>query len=272
MRARARRWAQRLMEGSLQPRYFGPAERRLFGVYHPAVGQLRATVLLCPPLLHEQVRSYRFFSQMAVQLTGAGLACLRFDYYGTGDSEGEDDAFLPANTRQDLELAAAELRRCAGDAPMILMAARGSALLAHRDAAAVGACALWLWQPVADGGRYLQSLQARDRAERSSRYRYPLLRREARSGPHDLMGFALSPDFPEQLAALRIGDAPAGVKVAVLDVAGAAEMPAEMRGPLPLAVSAWVDEIDLDGLIPLREARAGLEALVSDIPRWTAHG
>lgn len=261
------------MEIPAQPRYFGPPERRLFGVYHPPVGPLKANLLLCPPLLHEQVRSYRFFSKMAAQLAGTGLACLRFDYYGTGDSEGDDSDFLPAGTRLDLQLAAAELRRSAGAAPLILMAVRGAALLAHRDAAAVGASALWLWQPVADGDAYVQTLLSRDRHERGSRNRYPLLRREARSGPNDLMGFALSPEFAEQLADLRIGQAPSGLKVAVLDTAGMPSLvSADLRVDIPEAVSAWADEIDLNGLIPLREARNGLETLVSDIPGWTAHG
>lgn len=261
------------MEISAQPRYFGPTERRLFGVYHPPVGPLKANLLLCPPLLHEQVRSYRFFSKMAAQLAGTGLACLRFDYYGTGDSEGNDDDFLPADTRQDLQLAAAELRQSAGAAPLILMAVRGSALLAYRDAETVGASALWLWQPVADGDAYLQTLVSRDRHERGSRNRYPLLRREARSGPNDLMGFGLAPEFAAQLAALRIGKAPSDLKVAVLDTAGApSPVSADLQVDIPEAVSIWADEIDLNGLIPLREARTGLESLVSDIPRWTTHG
>lgn len=261
------------MENSPQPRYFGPAERRLFGVFHPADGPAKALVLMCPPLLHEQARSYRFFSQMAVQLAGAGLACLRFDYFGTGDSEGDDGAFLPDDTRHDLATAAAELRACAGDAPLILLAVRGSALLAYRDAHAIGASALWLWQPVVDGDAYVRTLQARDRAERNSRYRYPLLRREAHSSPHDLMGFALAAGFAPQLAALRVGEAPAGVKVAVLDTRDALDnTPADLRVAIPPAVGTWVEEIDLEGLIPLRDARTSLEALVSDIPRWTAHG
>src|SRR3546814_7757064 len=49
---------------SMQPFHFFAQERRLFGALHPAVGSTRAQVLMCPTLLHEHTRSYRFFSQM----------------------------------------------------------------------------------------------------------------------------------------------------------------------------------------------------------------
>ena len=261
------------MGSVLQPRYFGPPGRRLFGVYHPAMGAQRASVLMCPPLLHEQVRSYRFFSQVAGQLAGAGIACLRFDYFGTGDSEGDDNVFSPDGTCQDIALAMEELRHCSGGGPLILMGIRGSALFACRDAVALGAAALWLWQPVVDGKAYLQALQARDRVERNSQYRYPLLRREARSGPHDLMGFALSDEFAAELAACSINEPPLGMPTTLLEATDAASgLTGQAYHPLPAAIVAWADEIDLNGLIPLREARATLEALVADIPRWTGHG
>src|SRR3546814_769555 len=74
---------------SMQPFHFFAQERRLFGVLHPAVGSTRAQVLMCPPLLHEHTRSYRFFSQMAGRLAADGVACLRFDFHGTGDRPDE---------------------------------------------------------------------------------------------------------------------------------------------------------------------------------------
>jgi hypothetical protein len=229
---------------------------------------------MCPPLLHEQVRSYRFFSQVATQLAEAGIACLRFDYFGTGDSEAGEEQFNPVDTRQDLILAAEELRRSSGTERLIIMGIRGSALFAHRDAAAIGASALWLWQPVVDGAAYLATLRARDRAERNSRFRYPLLKGEAGSGPHDLMGFALSDRFDQELAACSISGSSAGIPLTALEPAGTtAKMPtADVRLELPLAVTAWADEVDLSGLIPLRAARSVLESLVSGIASGVGHG
>src|SRR3546814_19955543 len=119
---------------SMQPFHFFAQERRLFGVLHPAVGTTRAQVLMCPPLLHEHVRSYRFFSQMAGRLAADGVACLRFDYHGTGDSEGDDADFSPDLALADIACAAAELSRRVGDHPLVLMGIRAYAPLAfHRS-------------------------------------------------------------------------------------------------------------------------------------------
>jgi hypothetical protein len=262
------------MEPLLQPVYFGPPTRRLFGVYHAPGEPPRGAVLMCPPLLNEHFRSYRFFSQVASQLAGAGLACLRFDYLGSGDSDGGDDQFNPAECSLDIALAAEELRRRSEDVPLILMAIRGSALFAFREAESLGASALWLWQPVIDGPGYVQTLEKRDRFERSSRYRYPLLRGTAAAGPEDLMGFALSARFRDELAACSIDRQACGVRMAVLAHPDdpAMQLAADARLELPTSVTAWSDELDLTSLIPLRDARDALEALVSDIPRWTAHG
>jgi uncharacterized protein len=273
-RGSARENEVHLMEPILQPVYFGPPTRRLFGVYHAPSEPPRGAVLMCPPLLNEHFRSYRFFSQVASQLAGAGLACLRFDYLGTGDSDGGDDQFNPGECSLDIALAANELSLRSGDAPLILMAIRGSALFAYREAENLGASALWLWQPVIDGAGYVQALEKRDRFERDSRYRYPLLRGMAAAGPQDLMGFALSVRFRSELAAYSIDRQPCGVRTAVLAHPDdpAMQLAADARLELPASVTAWSDELDLTSLIPLRDARDALEALVSDIPRWTAHG
>src|SRR3546814_15057778 len=75
---------------SMQPFHFFAQERRLFGVLHPAVGSTRDQVLMCPPLLNEHTRSYRFFSQMAGLLGDDGVACLSLNYPGNGDTESND--------------------------------------------------------------------------------------------------------------------------------------------------------------------------------------
>lgn len=262
------------MEQMLRPRYFGPASRRLFGVYHPVAAQACASVLMCPPLLHEHFRSYRFFSQVASELASGGIPCFRFDYFGTGDSEGGDDRFSPAQTRQDLMLAAEELRRDSHGAPLIVMGVRGSALFACRDAQALGASALWLWQPVANGAAYLEALRARDRSERNSRFRFPLVKGEAKADSHDLMGFALSDKFGQELSACSINGASVGIPTTVLASVGenVPEFPHGTRIDLPAATTAWAAEIDLTSLIPLREARPAVEKLIAGISKRPVHG
>ncbi|WP_192311617.1 alpha/beta hydrolase [Pseudoxanthomonas sp. PXM02] len=270
----ARKVVHMVKDVQMVPAFFGPQERRLFGVRHLPAEGVRAALLMCPPLLHEQMRSYRFFSQVASQLAGAGIACLRFDYYGTGDSEGDDGQFRPEATTQDLTLAAAELQRIAPDVPLIVMGARASALFAWRDAAALGASALWLWQPVVDGERYVQTLVARDNDERASNHRYPLLKGKAPAMPDDLMGFRLSPGAREALASLTLEGPGPGLPLSVVDTADGEgrAITADAHLTLPATLSAWTNEIDLDGLIPLRDARDALEGLLARLAKGGARG
>ncbi|WP_097122523.1 hypothetical protein [Pseudoxanthomonas wuyuanensis] len=259
---------------TMHPFYFGREKRRLFGVFHRPEGTARGAVLMCPPLLHEQFRSYRFFSRIAAELAAAGLGCLRFDYFGTGDSEGEDSDFSPAECGEDIAIAAEELRRRCDGVPLILMGIRGSALLGAREARRVGACALWLWQPVTDAGRYLQTLEQRDLQERGSRYRFPLRDQIAPAAASDLMGFQLSGRFRAEWTALDASACDSDIPVAIVDSA-CKDWPSPSRCSyyeLPAESTAWSDEVDLSGLIPVRGVRPALAALISDLPRWTAHG
>ena len=78
----------------MTPVRFGSETREMLGFYH---GPARAVadapaVLLCSPFGPEAIRSYRMMRLMADRLSASGRAVLRFDYHGTGDSPGEDDA------------------------------------------------------------------------------------------------------------------------------------------------------------------------------------
>lgn len=250
----------------MAPGFFGVDDRRLFCVRHlPREGCVDAVVLMCPPLLHEHMRSYRFFSQVAGIIADRGMACLRFDYYGTGDSEGDESAFDPESASRDLALAAAAARSVAPGAPLYLMATRASALFAWRQAASLGAAALWLWQPVVDGARYVETLRKRDASERNSRLRYPRARGAAPATPDDLMGYRLPAGFPAQMQALRLDGDP-GVPVALFDTAagGDGQVHADARFVLPEGLQRWTTEIDLDGLIPL----GGLQEVFEQVARW----
>jgi hypothetical protein len=250
--------------------HFGTAQRRLFGAFHPAQGTTRGLVLLCPPLLHEHMRSYRFFSQMADRLAEAGLACLRFDYFGTGDSGGDDADFSPADAPGDIALAIGELRRRGGAYfPLMLLGIRASALFAARAAQAAQVDALWLWLPVTDGRAYVETLDARYGQELASPDRYPMGHGSASVGPNDLLGFSLSPAFRNELAGYRIDPGmplpPTTVVCAAGD--GVPVVAAAIHHVLPDKASCWADEIDLRNLILVRDIEPVLHALLDELPQ-----
>jgi hypothetical protein len=62
-------------------------------VLHAADPAARAgcAVLLCNPFGQEALRSQRGFRVLADRFARTGCATLGFDYFGTGDSDGDDD-------------------------------------------------------------------------------------------------------------------------------------------------------------------------------------
>src|SRR3546814_17189337 len=125
-------------------------------------------------------------------LAADGVACLRFDYRGTGDSEGDDDDCRPVLALSDIVCAATELRWRVGDHPLVLMGIRASAPLAFHAADPARADALWLWLPVVDGCAHVQSLEAQDLAARTDPHRYPLRALPVPSARTEFVGFSTS--------------------------------------------------------------------------------
>lgn len=188
--------------GDWEPFWLGPASRRLYAALHSASMASDTGVLLVPPLLHELPRSRRFVAEVANELALLGLPCLRFDFYGTGDSGGSGEELDFGSMCHDLDLAAAALREHADVRRLVVLAWRGSAL-AVQDWLRQGATAdlVVLWEPVADGAAWLRELVASDAAERTQR---PPPRRGVPrlTDPADgqLMGFPVSQRLRSDLA------------------------------------------------------------------------
>lgn len=256
---------------AMWPFHFGPLERRLFGIHHPASTRARAVVVFCPALLHEHMRSYRFFSELALHLANAGVDCLRFDYYGSGDSDGDGCEFRLAGAVSDIVLAATAARAKSPSLPLYLFGIRASASLACMAASRAGAAAIWLWQPVVDGRVYLAALQQRDCAERASTQRYPLRRTPAPGSSDALMGFRLAPSFGDELACLRLPEPMPVLPLTVLDAAAAAPvpgLPAHRRIVLPESTTRWAQELDLSSIINIKPALPMVAELLDAVPAW----
>ncbi|WP_052949810.1 serine aminopeptidase domain-containing protein [Dyella japonica] len=131
------------------PFYFGPG-RELFGFYHPAAG-MRAAVLLCPPFGVEQIRCHRLYRQLAHGLAEAGFPVLRFDYFGTGDSAGESNAFEWTRCLADVVTAATELRMRHGGGRVLAFGARLGANAALAAAQAARLDGVVAWDVITDG-------------------------------------------------------------------------------------------------------------------------
>jgi len=186
----------------------------LFGAYHPPLhgAGAEAAVLFCPPFAEEKKCSYRTFVRAARAFAAAGVACVRFDYFGTGDSEGDFRQFSPRRATDDVTAAAAKARELSGASRTLLLGLRLGGTLALAAAPRAGAHRVILWQPVLDGAAFFNRTIQRQ-----------MLRKQLIGGPGaapadndaviDLDGFPLSraaADEIRSLDALALADAFAG--------------------------------------------------------------
>jgi alpha/beta superfamily hydrolase len=126
----------------MNPIFFGPSERQLYGVYHPPRGAPRDLgVLLCYPAPQEYMRTHWAMRRLATLLSQRGFHVLRFDYYATGDSAGESSEAALGTWSRDIGLAASELRDVAGVGTVSAVGLRLGATLAAQ--ATAGASLAW---------------------------------------------------------------------------------------------------------------------------------
>ncbi len=198
----------------LTPLLFGPLSRQLFGLYH-ATETRRSTeiaVLICPPFGQEAIRSHRLFRVLAEQLARSGVPVLRFDYFGTGNSPGEDADGEFDGWRLDVCAAHEELRRRSDARRIVWLGARLGATLAVLAArgGSYDPVRLLLWDPIVSGPAYLKHMRERhiDALERSYRTPDPTWRRQLARNPdaftEETLGFAIAPALLRQLRGLGI--------------------------------------------------------------------
>jgi uncharacterized protein len=186
------------------PLRFGSPQRELFGMLHrPERGGGGTGVLVCNPFGQEAVRSHRLFRVMAERLVRSGLSVMRFDYFGTGDSSGDEDDADLHGWQLDILQAQAELVQRSGCTRVIWVGARlgGSLALLGSAHAEAAPAAVLAWDPILDGPAYLSAL-ARDH-EAALKVSYSILPPGLPLRPTDeAMGFALHDRLRMQIAAI----------------------------------------------------------------------
>lgn len=225
-----------------EPLWLGPPSRRLYAAYHGASGTPQTGVVIVPPLLHELPRSRRFIAEVAGELAAMGLPTLRFDFHGTGDSGGSGEELDFCSMHRDLDLAATALRERTGIRRLVLLAWRGGALVLRGWLERGGVADLVvLWEPIVDGGSWLQELVDGDARERAVRPP-PRAGVPRTTDPADgqLMGFPASPRLRVDLAQTRLdgGTRRNDVPVWAIVRAEFADLPMDIARVLLLPASA----------------------------------
>ena len=136
----------------MNPLYLGTANRRIFGIHDPAAaqeGRARAA-LLCHPLGTEYIYAHRSMRQLAAKLASSGFHTLRFDYFGTGDSGGEETDTDSAGRQADVETVLETLKDISQASKVTLIGLRAGANIAARLAISAPSeiDSLVMWDPI----------------------------------------------------------------------------------------------------------------------------
>ena len=195
------------------PCHFG-RDGELVGFYHGVAANAATAVLLCPPLGQELIRSHRCYRQLAEALATRGIASLRFDYHGSGDSAGDSAQLDWIQCKDDVVAAAAELRLRSGCSRIVGFGARLGGTMVLATALEARFAELIVWDPILDGAEHAAQLDALQRTLRDDTMRFTRPR-----SPADVagqwLGFAVSDRLHQQIETLQV--APPGVPMLLLD-------------------------------------------------------
>lgn len=180
----------------MHPFYFGDSDKQLYGVYDPPRSNTLSDtgVLLCYPMAQEYMRCHWAIRQLVNRLSHAGMHCMRFDYYGTGDSAGMSNDADIDQSRSDVNTGLTELKDISGASNVSLVGLRlGAAIAATAPVKSHRVRKLVLWDPVVSGSLYLDSLREMhkslmDRLKRLHKNR----KQQQLHGMEELIGFRCS--------------------------------------------------------------------------------
>lgn len=191
------------LQPQMMPFNFGPAGHQLFGLYHtPEPGQEREFgVLICNPWGQEYVRAHRAVLQLGTRLARQGFPVLRFDYYATGDSAGDDEEGSLQQWQADVRTAITELKRRARVESIYLAGLRlGATLAALVASGRYDVEGVVLWEPAVLGSEYLSDLTAWHEEKQFYFLNQP---QQVQDQP-ELLGFRLGAAFQDELSQVNL--------------------------------------------------------------------
>lgn len=160
-------------------------------------------VVVCPPLGQDHVVAYRTLRLLSEELSARGVASVRFDPSGTGDSAPDDSPDAPVTSA----LTAAALLRDAGWARVVFVGLTSGALIAAEAARRLPGAGLVVWDAPASGRAWVRRQRAL--ATMSMGADRTVGDRES------LVGIDLAPGLADRLAAMTIGSDGDGPVLAV---------------------------------------------------------
>ena len=174
-----------------------------------AVGQQRSAgapaILLCQPFGQEYIRCHRLLRTFAGRLAQQGSGSLRFDYAGTGDSEGADEDCCLSGWVDDVSAAHRELIRRANTDRVVWVGVRLGAVAAMLASQRmdVPPSGLVLWEPIGSGKDYLSELSSKHREALAASFTFAQRGLPGGDG-REVLGFGLGERMRTELYGLSL--------------------------------------------------------------------
>jgi alpha/beta superfamily hydrolase len=201
------------------------AGARIFAVLHtpePNASPPPLGLAICSPIADEHVAAYRILRLAADRFCQAGMAVMRFDYRGQGDSEGHFEEMTPEQMAKDTLRALDVMRERTGAKRLAVLGLRVGCAIAMRAAmldSTLQACIAWA--PLPSPERYFRDLLRRQvlsdvmygENKRSVKDQLQSLRD---GGTVDIGGYALPGSLYEPLCAATFAEQAAETTVPLL--------------------------------------------------------
>ncbi len=265
------------------PLYLGPQENQLFATLHvpePTVA-CKHGVLMCNPFGQEAIRTHRLFRVLADRLTRNGVAVLRFEYFGTGDSAGDDATADMTHWVANLELAHQALLQHAGPLAVRWFGPRLGANVALQALhnGKVQPESLVLWDPIVDGSQYAQRLHEEHKSRLAEVFRRPDFpwsdwqEKSCATDFDEASGFPVSPELLQQLRAIDLcsSQLPSQTPCTVIHdpqdavsakwIAGQTPSPSLKRITLPATFSWMEHEVQDGAIVPAKALQCLIKVL-----------
>jgi len=135
--------------------------KKIFGVYHNPITlrNSKIGIVICNPVGQEYIRCYYAILELAKRLSEKGFHVLRFDYYGTGESDGGAEDLSFDGMVGDIENAIREIKVGTQVDNIYLIGLRLGAALALKASTDTRVNAIVMWSPILNGESYLKELK-----------------------------------------------------------------------------------------------------------------
>ena len=189
-----------------QPLFIPLAGQSIFALaYVPLNKNRHETIIICPPDPQDCMRSHGALVLLARRLQQEGFGVLRFDYRGTGDSEGSSVAIDLDSWLQDALGAAEFIQNLWPGMRLSLIGLRLGSCIALRASLRLNIERLLLWDPILDGHVYIKAAESAQKALFSREPTNPPFT-SLRYSHEQYWGFAWSESWRRQVAKINIAN------------------------------------------------------------------